>query len=259
MAEDERDDDATQAIPTSDESFDDTQYMTPDDEPTRVMPADDDATSVMPANDDATRRMDPGPDEATRQMRAPPADEPPPTRRITREDPMLAPPPTERIAYAEERNLSAWLIATVVVTALLIGGLVGYTQRKPSDANVVARALVSPDGGVVPFDGQGKLTVPRGALPTATAITIRRETVDHRVRLGPEGDPRSVVYEPGELVVYVFEPSTLRFQQPVTIELPRQGNGSAVLVDTKTGARVIPGEVVDGVVKIETTSFGFDS
>lgn len=253
MPEDERDDDATQAIPSSDpsdDSGDDTQYMT----------TDDDSTSVMPADSEATRRMDPEPDEATRQIGALPSNEPPATRPIARDDPMLAPPqPTERIAFAEERNLSAWLIATAVVIALLIGGLVGYTQRKPSDANVVARALVSPDGGVVPFDGQGKLTVPRGALPTATAITIRRETIDHRVRLGAEGDPRSVVYEAGELVVYVFEPSTLRFQQPVAIELPRPGNGSAVLVDTKAGARVIGGEVVDGAVKIETTSFGFDS
>jgi hypothetical protein len=168
-------------------------------------------------------------------------------------------PATERIMLPERRPVGTWLIAAVVVVALLTGAAVGYTQARPSDNNVVARALVGPDGGVMTFDGKGALTVPKGALPAPTAITVRKDAIGQRVRLGAESDPRSVTYEPGELVVYAFEPSDLRFQQPVTIELPRNGNGSAVFVDVRGSPRVIPAEASGDTVKIETTSFTFDS
>jgi hypothetical protein len=159
----------------------------------------------------------------------------------------------------ERPNVAGWLIALIVIVALLLGGILGYTQRQPSDENVVARGLVGPDGATLTFPGGGQLVIPRNALPTATVVKIRKETVDRSIRLGVEGDPRVTVYDPGELVVYVFEPPDLNFQAPVTIVLPRHGSGSAVLVDDRGEPRVVAGEVKGDTVTIETTSFAFDT
>jgi hypothetical protein len=198
-----------------------------------------------PGGSDPTRRIDVG-------------TQPSPTRRMERQA-VTSGPATERLAVPESRRaVGSWLIAMIVLVALVAGGIAGYTQTDPSDGNVVARALVSAGGGVMTFDGKGKLTVPSGALPSPTAITVRRETIDQRVRLGAEGDPNAVTYEPGELVVYAFEPVDLRFQQPVEIELPRSGDASAVFVDARGSPRVVPGSVSGDVVKITTSSFSFD-
>ena len=247
--------DETQAMPAPFDDDDEATQLMPaggSDEPTRTMPptGDDEATRVMPTGDDATRAM--AADEATRRVDAPAASRPEATRRIGRHTAPSA-PMTERLVMPEAgRSLAGGLIATIVVVALLVGGVFGYRQHRPSDANVVARALVGPGGGVLTFDGTGKLTIPKGALPSPTAITVRRDTIDERVRLGAEGAAGTVTYEPGELVVYAFEPPDLRFQQPVTIELPRNGDGSAVFVDAPGAPRVIPGEPSGNVVKLTT-------
>jgi hypothetical protein len=244
MPPDERDTDETQALS---EPTDQTQAFSPPDEPTRAL-------------HDAE-----GPADATRRLTPPPTAHGQPTQHIGH-DTVVSPahPPSPRGTYATERivlpqraSLAPWLIALVIVVALVVGAVLGYTQTRPSDNNVVARALVSPNGGVMKFDGPGRLTVPKGALSSPTAITIRRDTVDHPVRLGAEGDPRSVTYDAGELVVYAFEPSDLRFQQPVTIELPRRGKGSAVFVDVGGSPHVVPGQAKDDTVTIQTMSFSF--
>jgi hypothetical protein len=244
--------DETQAMPAPLDEGDATQLMPTggNDEPTRTMsPAgESEPTRVMPTADEATRRVD-----------VPAAVGPAATRRMSRRDAASA-PMTERLVMPEAgRSLAGGLIATIVVVALIVGGVFGYRQHRPSDANVVARALVGPGGGVLTFDGTGKLTIPTGALPSPTAITVRRDTIDERVRLGAEGSAGTVTYEPGELVVYAFEPPDLRFQQPVTIELPRNGDGSAVFVDAPGAPRVIPGEPSGNVVKLTTDSFAFDA
>ncbi len=242
-----------------DDPRDETQAITPIDEPTRAMPATDDPTRAMPVADEATRRMDaqaPGGSEATRRMDT--GAQPTPTRRMERQA-VTSSPATERLVVpGTGRGIGSWLIATVVVVALIVGGVVGYTQHAPSDRNVVARSLVGTGGGVMTFDGVGKLTIPSGALSSPTAITVRQVTIDERVRLGAEGDANAVTYEPGELVVYAFEPADLRFQQPVKIELPRRGDGSAVFVDARGAPRVMPGDADGNLVKIETSSFAFD-
>jgi len=239
----------------NDDRNDETQAMSPADEPTRMLdedvtrrvePADPDPTRLMPSDDAVTRRIDPGPrTEAT------------PTRRIERRS-TSGGPATELIAVPARRGYG-WLIALVVAVAIVAGAAIGYTQHRPSDRGVVARALVGPDGGTMRFDQVGTLTVPRGALSSPTAITIRRASIDKRVRLGAANDPRAREYAPGELVVYAFEPAGLRFQQPVTIELPRNGNGSAVFVDADAGPQVIAGTPDGNVVRITTTSFAFDA
>jgi hypothetical protein len=257
MSPNERDDE-TQRIPDDDE----TQAWSSVDEPTRMMPVDGESLE-----DEATRRMDqplaePSDPPPTRRMDPPPAIDPPPTRRIGQEEmpyqPSVAAPRTEVLHVPVKRPVGTWVVATIVALALIAGGVIGYAQRRPSDANVVARALVSPDGGVMTFDGTGKLTVPKGALPAPTAITIRKDTIDQTVRLGAEGDPSSVTYDPGEIVVYAFEPADLRFQQPVTIELPRTGTASAVFVDARGSPRVMGANTDGDTVKVETTSFSFE-
>ncbi len=230
--------------------------------------AGEDATQAMPLAGEELGLPSRSSDDATRRMDMPPAVEPgnepgdgmASTRIISRSGGPSA-PATERIAFAPvDSNIARWLIVLAIVIGLLVGGSVGFAGRKPVDSNVVARGLVSADGGVLTFDGTGKLTVPANALSTATSIKIRRENVNRRVRLGQVGDPRSVLYEPGELVVYVFEPPNLRFQQPVTIELPRDGNGTAVFIDdADSSPRIISGRAGNSTVTIETTSFSFDS
>lgn len=242
-------DDETRAWSPPFEDGDETQVVAGD--PTGAIREPDEATRRMPAPAGAA-------EAPTSKVEVPRAAEPATTRRLERHTADAA-PMTERIAVPDaSRSLATGLIATIVVVALVLGGIFGYQQREPSDANVVARALVGPSGGVMSFDQIGKLTVPSGALPTPTAITIRRETIGERVRLGAEGQPGSVTYEPGELVVYAFEPPDLRFQQPVTVELPRTGDASAVFVDARGSPRVVPGNPSGNIVRITTTSFSFE-
>ena len=234
MPSDERDDDAAQAL-----SAEETQALTPEE------------TRALSGTDEPTRAItSPGDVGSTQRMTSDTVAAPRPSAHA----PTYA---TERIVVPARPSLAPWLIGLIVVIALLVGAVLGYTQTRPSDRNVVARALVSPNGGVMKFDGSGKLTVPKGALSSPTAITIRRDTVDHPVRLGAEDDPRSVTYEAGELVVYAFEPSDLRFQQPVTIELPRAGNGSAVFVNVRGSPHVVPADAGGKTVKVQTMSFTF--
>ena len=230
---------------------DDTQYMDDGDE-TRVWSPEDEA------DEQTTRVIPPTGAESTRRMERPLSSDPPPTRRITRDVVEPGGPPTQVLRTMQPRGASpAGIIALVVVLALIIGALIGWTQHTPKDRNVVARSLVGLDGGQLTFGNGGELDVPSGALQTATAITIRKETVDHRVRLGSADQPNSKVFEAGQLTVYVFEPSTLRFNQPVTIALPRSSDTTAVFVDSDP-PRVIGGTARDGLVEIHTTSFRFE-
>ena len=253
----------------TDDSRDETQRMpppAPDGDPTQLMDGGDgegEPTRLMPARDEATHRMSTPPtsdDAATRRLdvRTAAGAGPEATRRLRRRT-VTTTPPTERIVVPDaRRGLASGVIALIVVVALVVGGLVGYREHEPSDGNVVSRALVGPGGGVMTFDRVGKLTIPTGALPSPTAITIRRDTIGQRVRLGAEGDPGTVTYEPGELVVYAFEPADLRFQQPVVVELPRTRDGSTIFVDARGAPRVVQGDVKGQVVKISTTAFTFE-
>jgi hypothetical protein len=240
----DRDDDATRPID-------------PDDDATRAMDADEgEATRAMDADDAATTRVPRGV-EVTSAMAAPYDAGPDTTRHIERAAEPTG-PHTERI-YMQDNTppMAGWVIAAIIVLALLVGVVIGYSSADPSDNNVLARALVSTEGGTLDFDGRGKVEIPKDALTTGTVITVRKEKIERRVRLGPEGDPNTVVYDPGQLEVYVFEPAGLQFQKEVTITLPRTTNGEGLLVDAKQ-PRVIPGEVKDDVIIVKTNTFGFD-
>jgi hypothetical protein len=232
-------------------------------------PADDDMTEdngpndvtrrIDPEDDDATRAFDPIAEDETRALdRGEVTAEPAATQRLGATPVPGGGPRTERIRVAQQRSIAGWLIALAVIVSFVVGGVFGYSQRDGSDEGVVAKALVATNGGVLNFAGSGKLEVPPNALPTATAIAVRKVTNDNRLRLGPEGDPSSAVYEPGELEMYAFEPADLRFQQPVKITLPRPLEDKALLIDTQDGARVVGIEAEGSTVTLETTSFSFE-
>ena len=234
-----------------------TERNGPDDVTRRIDPEDDDATSAFdPIADDETRAFDPRgePPGAPRDSVA----DPTATQRLGATPVPGGGPRTERIRAAQQRSLAGWLIALAVIVAFVVGGALGYSQREGSDEGVIAKALVATNGGVLDFAGSGKLEVPQNALPTATAIAVRKVTNDNRIRLGGEADPSSAVYEPGELEMYAFEPSDLRFQQPVTITLPRPPEGTALLIDTPDGARVVGIDPEGTTVTFETDSFAFE-
>ena len=234
-----------------------TRRMDEVDDATRRMD-EVEATRRMDEVDDATRPIGHG-DEATRVMPPTHVHEPAATHRFEQ---IASPtsPRTERIVVpGRGPAVGAWLIATLVVMGLIVGGVLGYMQTETSDDNVVARALVGADGGVLTFDQVGRLEVPKDALPTATAITIRKEKLDRRVRLGTADDPRSRVYDAGELDVYAFEPADLRFQRPVKITLPRSGDAEAVLIDSEDGARVIGARPNGRTLELETSTFSFET
>lgn len=227
---------------------DPTRRIDPDDDETRSFePFADDETQVVGADDAATRRIEP----------ASPS-EPAATQRFDATPAAATGSRTERLHLAAQRSIAGWMIALAIVVALAVGALIGYSQSEGDKKGVVAQRLVSPQGGVLTFEGGGELSIPEGALPTATAITVRKVTNDNRFRLGTEGDASSVLYEPGELDMYVFEPAGLRFQRPVRITLPRRASGTALLVDAPGGPRVVGAAPSDGTVTFETSSFEFE-
>jgi hypothetical protein len=238
-----------------------TERNGPDDETRRIDPDDEsEATRAFdPFADDETRAIPAAGDDATRRIEQQSAHEPTATQRIGVTPAAEGGPRTERIALAEQRSLAGWLIALVIVVSLGVGMAIGYAQSKGNDDGLQTSALVGPSGGVLDFaDGKGRLEIPQGALPTGTAIRVRKVTNENRVRLGAEGDPRAALYEPGELDMFVFEPPDLTFQQPVKITLPLPASGSALLVDTPEGPRVVGAEKKGETVTFETTTFSFE-
>jgi hypothetical protein len=235
-----------------------------DDDATRRLDRDD--PEATHAHDpEATQTYDPfadeptSVDESTKRIVPPPVPEAQATQRMTPAVAAASGPHTERLAMRQERNMAGWLVALAIVVALAVGGAIGYAQSGGSDEGEVARMLVGAQGGVIEFGKIGRVEIPADALPTATAITVRKVTNENRVRLGTEGDPRSVLYEPGELQMYAFEPADLRFQHPVKITIPRPNKGEALLVDTPDGAQVVAAKETDGdSALIETMSFSFD-
>ncbi len=144
--------------------------------------------------------------------------------------------------------------AALVVASLLGAGYAGYANNDSAD-DVIAGGRVTPDGGGLTFDNGGRISVPPGALSTATTITVRRVRVDRRVQLDREGE-RPITYERGELAAYAFEPSDQTFLKDITIELPAP-NGGALLIARGNTLRVIPVQQGEDTVVITTQQLSF--
>jgi len=216
---------------------DDTRYDDDPGPPTQRMdPADldDETTHVMPGGTDEfpTRRYDPAaplPESHTE---------------------ILDIPPDPRAGRA------TGLAVAIVVLAFIAAALLGYSTRVPNPSGTVARALVGPDGGAIGFDGSGRLEIQRGALSTATTITIRRVKLNQVVRLTRQnGEVKE--FQPGQVTMYTFEPNNTTFNSPVTIRLPLQGDADSALVVTGSKVQLINGTKEGNTFVIQTNNFEF--
>jgi hypothetical protein len=214
----------------TDDDFDQpTQYIRPgdlsEDDPTRTMPGG--------ADEFPTRRFDPAtpiPESHTE---------------------ILDIPPDPRAARA------TGLAVAIVILAFIAAALLGYTTRVPHPSGLVGRALVGPDGGAITFDDSGRLEIQKGALSTATTITIRKVKLDQVVNLKDGNGNVVKTFQPGSVNLYTFEPNNTTFNQPITIRLPSQGDADSALVITGSEVRLVSGSKQGNVFVIQTTNFEF--
>ncbi len=148
------------------------------------------------------------------------------------------------------------LAVAIVILAFIAAALLGYTTRVPHPSGLVGRALVGPDGGVITFDDSGRLEIQKGALSTATTITIRKVKLNQDVRLTRQ-DGEVKVFHSGDIDLYTFEPNNTTFNQPVTIRLPVQGDADAALVITGGQVRVVSGSKQGNLFVIDTNNLEF--
>ena len=106
-------------------------------------------------------------------------------------------------------------------------------------------------GGTVTVEGV-TLTIPQGALSTATDITITKTT-----------DPLPAGYE-AYSPLYRFEPAGATFAQPVTVSLPFQGDAKLATIFWSragtTGYERLSAIIAGNVATVQVTHFstGFD-
>jgi hypothetical protein len=198
-----------------------------------------------------------GVDEPTQHMPEPWGTKEQTTRRMpTPTDRPLSSPPTQRIAVPPDKR-TRWIGAAgivLVLVSLLAAGYAGYRNNERAD-DVIASGRVTPDGGGLTFDNGGRISIPPGALSTATTITVRRVRIDRRVQLDRAGG-EPITYERGELAAYAFEPSDQTFLKDITIELPAP-NGGALLIARGNTLRVIPAEQREDTIVITTQQLSF--
>lgn len=157
--------------------------------------------------------------------------------------------PTTRIDVAASRRTPqlALIVLSVAAGGFLLGiGAASVVPRSTTEAPALAAASIGPSGGVVRFDG-GEIRVPAGALAEVQAISIRRSTVDRRVRVDPGGKAEPIVFEPGRLVAYRFEPTDITFDGPVQISfrLPTGASNGAIFARGARGGIVLLEGAID--------------
>jgi hypothetical protein len=156
--------------------------------------------------------------------------------------------------YRESRATK--LAAVIVILAFIAAALLGYSTHVPDPSGTVGRAIVGPDGGAITFDDSGRLEIGKGALSTATTITIRKVKLAQVVKLTkPNGEVKQ--FDPGDVFLYTFEPNDTTFNEPVTIRLPIQGDADAALAISGDQVRVLSGTRKGDLFVIQTTNFEF--
>lgn len=149
----------------------------------------------------------------------------------------------------------------VAAGAFLIGIAAAAFVRDDPPGVVVASQRAGPAGATVRFQG-GEVRIPAGALAGSTRIVVRRTVVAERVRVRPPGGVFQV-YNPGELVAYVFEPAALDFLRPVTLIFRLdERDGDAAAFARVGGATLLLGGKVDiqrGTLAVEVSNFRFNS
>lgn len=145
-------------------------------------------------------------------------------------------------------------LALGVVTRMLMGVLAADQAK----GDLVAQLPVGPEGGAISFDGGGEVKIPEGALSERATIEVRRTTIDRQVQAIPPGGGAPMIFPPGTLVAYTFGPTTLVFQQPVTIVLPvPPGQQGFVFISANGQIVIVPGAAGIGTVTVQVNSFDF--
>lgn len=154
-----------------------------------------------------------------------------------------------------------WVFLTFVALAsLLIGVVAGFVLPARDAGEIVADVPVGPGGASVTFDGQGKLEIPKGAIAKPERIIIRKTVIRERVSANsPAGIP--LVFPPGTLAVYIFQPANLTFTVPVTIILPLPAGAPAgiIFVFANGQLRFFGGRInlANRTIRAQAMSFGF--
>jgi hypothetical protein len=156
--------------------------------------------------------------------------------RTSRIDVPVAGRPTSRLAL---------IVLAVAAAGFLVGIAVASVVPRSHDEPALVSESVGPSGGVVRFDG-GEVRVPSGALAEQTTIAVYRSVVDRRVRIDPGGKADPIVFEPGRLVAYRFQPDDITFAQPVQIafRLPAGAeNGTVFARGSRGGIVLLEGQI----------------
>jgi hypothetical protein len=169
------------------------------------------------------------------------------------------------LAPAEDRSPRPKIIAltflAVAAGAFLIGIVVASTIRESPPGTLLASEQVGPSGGAVRFSG-GEIRVPPGALGSPKRLVVRRTVVAERIQVRLPGRPVQV-FDPGELVAYIFEPRELEFLRPVTIvfRLRSEAGDATAFARVGTATLLLSGgiDTTRGIVAVEVSDFSFDS
>ena len=150
---------------------------------------------------------------------------------------------TSRIDIPLRRRTSP--IALIVLAVAAGGFLVGIAAaavvpRSDDDTQPLAVQQIGPSGGTLRFDG-GEVRIPSGALVEQRTIEVHRSVVDRRVRVDPGGKADPIVFEPGRLLAYRFEPDDVEVAEPVQIafRLPAGAENGTIFARSSHGGIVL--------------------
>jgi hypothetical protein len=175
------------------------------------------------------------------------------------------PTPTASIPTVEERQTRPAVVAltflVVAAAAFLAGITAASTIKEDPPGAILASQRVGPSGATVRFSG-GEIRVPAGAVASSANITVRRTVVGQRVQVRPPGR-RVQIFDPGELVAYVFEPEDADFLRPVTLVFRLRDTAGDATAFARVGNATLflSGGGIDterGVVAVEVSDFRFD-
>ena len=173
--------------------------------------------------------------------------------------PTLASDPasTSRIDVPVSRRTPQLALVVLAVAAggFLLGiGAASVVPRSDGGVPPLVAQQVGPSGGTVRFDG-GEVRIPSGALAEQRTIEVHRSVVDRRVRVEPGGKADPIVFEPGRLVAYRFEPDDVTFAESVQIafRLPAGADNGAVFARGSRGGIVLLEGKIDADRETATT------
>ena len=180
-------------------------------------------------------------------------------------------PPTAPVATSDETTYLrsqpssfgpsqlALTFLAVSLATFLVGIALGVGTRQKADETVIASASIGSRGGTVRFQG-GEVRFPRRAVERKIRVIIRRSVVSDRIRV--EGSEQ-LVFQPGRLVAYRFEPSDVTFQRDVelTFRLPEGAENGTVFARRESTVVLLSGsvDVERGTATTKVRDFRFRS